>query len=397
MSFRLGVDGYAFAKIDPVPTGARGHQDHRPDVLRRRGQPRLRAAHQLHQYERDRRRGAAPRNAPDGGLVPVELAARAIEGAPAAAAVHRGSRIRDDAGARDAGPRRRRLRRKGGPARPVQRRHRLFGIAVVHAERQLRALELHGIRRARRPRARHRPLLAAVQPLAHRSRIRTSTACRARSALQFRDVTQYVSAASDFSTTTMSGTLEFGYPITEYQGLRFGLVAQRSDLIVNPQSSAPEAVELGARQRQSLHAGDRAGDSRAAIRTIPPTIIETILFGTKFNTFELVGSWYFDTRNRAIFADRGLQHSLSVAVTVARQRGRLLHVPVRLPAAASDREAVDRRPDVGRSPTAMRSATTPRRCRRTGSSSRAAPIRCAASPRAASARRTASAILTAAT
>jgi len=47
----------------------------------------------------------------------------------------------------------------------------------------------------------------------------------------------------------------------------------------------------------------------------PPTIAETILFGTKFDTFELVGSWYFDTRNRAIFADRGLQHSISVAVT----------------------------------------------------------------------------------
>ena len=61
--------------------------------------------------------------------------------------------------------------------------------------------------------------------------------------LTYRDVTQYVSAASDFSTTTMSGTLEYGYPISEYQGLRFGLIAQRSDLIVNPTSSAPEAVD----------------------------------------------------------------------------------------------------------------------------------------------------------
>jgi outer membrane protein insertion porin family len=60
--------------------------------------------------------------------------------------------------------------------------------------------------------------------------------------LQYRDVTQYVSAASDFSTTTMSATLEYGYPISEYSGLRFGMIAQRSDLIVNPQNSAPEAV-----------------------------------------------------------------------------------------------------------------------------------------------------------
>jgi len=59
----------------------------------------------------------------------------------------------------------------------------------------------------------------------------------------YRDVTQYVSAASDFSTTTFSGTLEYGYPISEYAGLRFGLIAQRSDLIVNPTQSAPEAVD----------------------------------------------------------------------------------------------------------------------------------------------------------
>ena len=78
--------------------------------------------------------------------------------------------------------------------------------------------------------------------------------------LQFRDVTQYVSAASDFSTTTMSGTLEFGYPITEYQGLRFGLVAQRSDLIVNPANSAPEAVDWVRANGNPYTQGNRAGD-----------------------------------------------------------------------------------------------------------------------------------------
>jgi outer membrane protein insertion porin family len=132
--------------------------------------------------------------------------------------------------------------------------------------------------------------------------------------VQYRDVTQFVSAASDFSTTTMSGTMEWGYPISEYQGVRFGLVAQRSDLIVNPQSSAREAVTWvrnnGKPYRRVIEREFPAVDPDD-----PPTIIETILFGTKFNTFELVGSWFYDTRNRAIFADRGLQHSLSTSVT----------------------------------------------------------------------------------
>jgi outer membrane protein insertion porin family len=132
---------------------------------------------------------------------------------------------------------------------------------------------------------------------------------------QFRDITQYVSAASDFSTQTMSTTLEFGYPITEFQGLRFGVVAQRSDLIVNPQGSAPEAVDW-VRNNGNPY-------TRTIEREIPdgsdpgtePDIFTTTLFGSKFNSYELVGGWYYDSRNRAIFADRGKRHSLSLSVT----------------------------------------------------------------------------------
>ena len=132
--------------------------------------------------------------------------------------------------------------------------------------------------------------------------------------IQFRDITQFVSAASDFSTTTKSATLEFGYPITEFQGVRFGVVAQQSDLIVNPQNSAPEAVTWVRNngnpytrliQNEFPDGGDPDTD---------PDIVTTVLFGTKFNTYELVAGWFFDSRNRAIFADRGMRHSLSLAV-----------------------------------------------------------------------------------
>ncbi len=133
--------------------------------------------------------------------------------------------------------------------------------------------------------------------------------------VQYRDVTQFVSAASDFSTTTISGTMEWGYPISEYQGLRFGMVAQRSDLVVDPRSSAREAL------RWVVNNGNPY--VRRIENEIPspdpdddPTIIVTRLFGTKFNTYEAVAGWAYDTRNRAIFADRGMQHSVSAAVTI---------------------------------------------------------------------------------
>ncbi|MBM5811866.1 MAG: outer membrane protein assembly factor BamA [Gammaproteobacteria bacterium] len=129
--------------------------------------------------------------------------------------------------------------------------------------------------------------------------------------IQFRDVTQFVSAASDFSTRTMSASLEYGYPLTEFQGLRFGIVPQRSDLIVTETGSAREAVYWvrhngNPYQRQITNEGidPITGD---------PITITTNLYGTRFDTYELLVGWYFDSRNRAIFADRGMRHSLSIS------------------------------------------------------------------------------------
>ena len=117
----------------------------------------------------------------------------------------------------------------------------------------------------------------------------------------YRDVTQFVSASSDFSSKTMTGGLDYGYPITEIQALRFGLgVAE-------------------------LRAGD---DVDAAARARPVEWVRTtaILLGAP--TLDGCGrspttssapsstprrsslGWGFDSRNRALFADRGARHSL---------------------------------------------------------------------------------------
>lgn len=132
--------------------------------------------------------------------------------------------------------------------------------------------------------------------------------------LQFRDITQFVSAASNFSTQTMSASMEYGYPITEFQGLRFGIIAQMSDLIVNPQSSAPEAVTW---VRNNGNPYTRIIEREVANPADPnnPTIVTTTLYGTKFNAFELVTGWFYDSRNRAIFADRGMRHSVTLTAT----------------------------------------------------------------------------------
>ncbi|MCC6173366.1 MAG: outer membrane protein assembly factor BamA, partial [Gammaproteobacteria bacterium] len=49
--------------------------------------------------------------------------------------------------------------------------------------------------------------------------------------LTYRDVTQFVSASSDFSSETLALGVDYGYPITEFQALRVGLSAQRASLL----------------------------------------------------------------------------------------------------------------------------------------------------------------------
>ena len=47
---------------------------------------------------------------------------------------------------------------------------------------------------------------------------------------------------------------------------------------------------------------------------MPP--ITFTYYGTKFDTFELSAGWSYDSRNRAIFADRGSRHRLSLGYTI---------------------------------------------------------------------------------
>jgi outer membrane protein insertion porin family len=132
--------------------------------------------------------------------------------------------------------------------------------------------------------------------------------------VQYRDITQFVSASSDFSTETYSASLEFGYPLTEYQGVRWGIIAQRSDLVTSEFSSAREAldwVQNNGNPYQKVVVDEFVDPVTGAL---VPRI--TNIYGTRFSTYEAVAGWSFDSRNRAIFATRGTRHSLSLTAAV---------------------------------------------------------------------------------
>jgi len=118
--------------------------------------------------------------------------------------------------------------------------------------------------------------------------------------LAYRDITQFTSGSSDFSTETFTASVEYSYPITEYQRLIYGVSWQESNLLSN--------------SLRSLQAQDwvqNNGDSFTDIVSGGATI-----YGTNFSSFDLVAGWVYDSRNRALFADRGARHRVILASTI---------------------------------------------------------------------------------
>jgi outer membrane protein insertion porin family len=124
----------------------------------------------------------------------------------------------------------------------------------------------------------------------------------------YRDITQFVAASSKFSTKQLTLANQWSYPITEYQYLQAGVSANKNELVVSQGYSAQQAVDWvksnGSTFERSLE--DTNGDGVVNSLDNPYTV-----YGSDFYTFELTGGWNFDTRNRALFADRGFHLAVS--------------------------------------------------------------------------------------
>jgi len=123
--------------------------------------------------------------------------------------------------------------------------------------------------------------------------------------VRYSDVTQFVSASSDFSSKSISGGLEFGYPISEIQGLRFGMNVTRSELLTTSSGSALQAQNWVQQNGKPY--------SRSAVDDFG-NIFE--FFGSKYTGFELSAGWYLQSLNRGLFPDRGQRQSLSISSSI---------------------------------------------------------------------------------
>ena len=92
--------------------------------------------------------------------------------------------------------------------------------------------------------------------LSHTDPYRTMNGVRRTMSVNYRDITQFTSASSDFSTTSIGATLDYGYPLTEFQSLNFRrqLPAVRASFVNRQYRSG---AGMGRQQRRPVHPGRR--------------------------------------------------------------------------------------------------------------------------------------------
>ncbi len=136
--------------------------------------------------------------------------------------------------------------------------------------------------------------------LSHTDPYRTMDGVHRTLSINYRDITQFTSAASDFSTTSAGATVDYGYPISEFQRLSFGLTYQHSELLSSTNST---------QQAQDWV----ANNGNPFIEDLGNG---AVFFGTEFDTVELVAGWSYDSRNRSLFATRGTRQQFFLSAAI---------------------------------------------------------------------------------
>jgi outer membrane protein insertion porin family len=126
--------------------------------------------------------------------------------------------------------------------------------------------------------------------------------------LTLRDVTQFVAASSAFSTKQITGAVQWSYPISEYQYLSVGTSANKNTLVVSEGYSSQQSVDWVRQNGNTFQREltDTNGDGVVNSLDSPYTV-----YGTDFYTYELTGGWSYEGRNRALFPDRGIKIAIS--------------------------------------------------------------------------------------
>ncbi|MED5534269.1 MAG: outer membrane protein assembly factor BamA [Pseudomonadota bacterium] len=110
--------------------------------------------------------------------------------------------------------------------------------------------------------------------------------------LSYRDIKQFTSATSPFSTKVASAGVRWQYPITEYQYVQLGGSYSHAQLLTSPWSSI---------------------QSNQWVVSNGEVTVDGMHFMNTYATFDLALGWHFDSRNRVIFPTAGTRFSINLS------------------------------------------------------------------------------------
>ncbi len=115
--------------------------------------------------------------------------------------------------------------------------------------------------------------------------------------LTYQDITQFTSYTSDFSTKTLSGGINWSYPLSEVQYLTFGFLYGDAQLLTSAYSSQ-QARDWVLSNGKSFSIDPVNG-----------------IYGSDVKSLEVAAGWILDSRNRTLFPDAGARVRFNLNVT----------------------------------------------------------------------------------
>ncbi len=132
--------------------------------------------------------------------------------------------------------------------------------------------------------------------------------------LSYSDISQFIATSSQFSTKLVTLGTTFSYPLSEYQFFTFGGDVMDAQLVTVSGASAIQAQQW---VQENGHPYTELGGVGSVEDPICGCLVTSAypIFGTKFWTPDITIGWLFDSRNKTLFADRGTYVQLSGTYT----------------------------------------------------------------------------------
>ena len=141
--------------------------------------------------------------------------------------------------------------------------------------------------------------LSKVYSFSHTNPYMTLDGIARTLSVSYSDISRLTASYSDFSTKTYTAGADFGIPIAEMQAVQVGGSFQHLELATSLSSS--EQIQDWVRQNGASHFRRVGSD---------------YVLSTNTELFEVSAGWSFDSRNRTLFPTAGMSHRFTLSSTV---------------------------------------------------------------------------------